>query len=188
MFHRTYLNYREKLTPRTETTKYIVIHHSAVKGGKHPVTDIHQWHLDRKVEPPMAGIGYHYYIRQSGEIFQGRPRETKGAHVVLDKKHRYNSLSVGVCFEGDFDVETMSEQQLEKSILLISILSLVYYDSEICTHHELVKGTDKETTCPGDNFPMDVLCEKVSVQRQRFIDLYGDPKEVDYSFLLRFLE
>ena len=187
MFHRTNLQFREELTPRTKTTKYIVIHHTAVKGGKHPVTDIHQWHLDRKVKPPMAGIGYHYYIRQSGEIFQGRPRETKGAHVLV-KNHNYNSTSIGVCFEGNFDVETMSEKQLENSILLISILSLVYYDSKICTHHELTKGTDKETTCPGNNFPMDALLEKVSVQRQRLINLYGDPKEVDYSFLLRILE
>lgn len=186
MYHRTYLNFREILKPRTQT-KYIVIHHSAVEGDKHPVTDVHQWHLDRKCNPPMAGIAYHYYIQQSGEIYQGRPRDTKGAHTLL-KGQTYNSDSIGVCFEGHFDIEEISEKQLEASILLLSILSLVYHDSEFCTHHQLVKGTKKDTSCPGKNFPMETLLEKVHAQKQRFIDLYGDPKEVDYSFLLKFLE
>jgi N-acetyl-anhydromuramyl-L-alanine amidase AmpD len=186
MFHHTNLKFREKLTPRTQT-KYIVIHHTAVKGDKQSVNDIHQWHLDRKCNPPMAGIGYHYYIRKDGEIFQGRPRDTKGAHVYLEGQ-TYNSDSIGVCFEGHFDVEKMSEKQLEASILLLSILSLVYHDSEFCTHHQLVKGSKKATSCPGKNFPMETLLEKVHVQKQRFIDLYGEPEDVDYSFLLKYLE
>lgn len=180
MYHRTYLNFREILTPRTGTTKYIVLHHTAVKGDKHPVTHIHQWHLDRKCNPPMAGIGYHYYIRQSGEIFQGRPRDTKGAHAYVEGQ-TYNSDSIGVCFEGDFNVEKMSEKQLEASILLLSILSLTYSGSVFRTHKQL----DRKQTCPGNNFPMNELLERVNVQKKRFIQLYGDPKEVNYEFLLK---
>ncbi len=62
MFHRTNLIFREKLTPRT-LTKYIVLHHTAVRGDKQPVTDIHQWHLDRKwagyrFHPNGSGLGH----------------------------------------------------------------------------------------------------------------------------------
>ena len=35
---------------------------------------------------------------------------------------------------------------------------------------------------------MKELLNKVKEQKKRFIRLYGDPKEVDYSFLLKFLD
>jgi len=183
MIQHTKLNFRETLQQR-ESTKYIVVHHTAVAGNNHPVTDIHQWHLDRKCNPPMAGIGYHYYIRKNGEIFTGRPMDKKGAHVYVDDKHKYNSISIGVCFEGDFNIEKMSEKQLDASIMLLSVLSLGYGGVDICTHRYL----DRRTDCPGKNFPFQRLLQKVRAQKQRFIQLYGDPKEVDYSFLLKMLD
>lgn len=48
--------------------------------------------------------------------------------------------------------------------------------------------TSKEKTCPGKNFPMHELLERIKVQKKRFIRLYGDPEEVDFSFLLKYLE
>lgn len=181
MFHQTNLKFREKLTPRTQT-KYIVIHHTAVKGDKQPVNEIHQWHLDRKCDPPMAGIGYHYYIRKNGEIYQGRPRDTKGAHVKVKGK-TYNSDSIGVCFEGDFRTEKMGEKQMEAAVLLLSILSLGYGGAELTLHKKL----DTSKDCPGKNFPVKALFNRVHAQKQRFIQLHGSPKEVDYSFLLKYL-
>lgn len=59
----------------------------------------------------------------------GRPRNTIGAHT-----NGYNSISVGVCFEGDFNVEKMSEKQLEASVMLISVLSLGYHNAAIRGH------------------------------------------------------
>jgi N-acetyl-anhydromuramyl-L-alanine amidase AmpD len=183
MFHQTNLKFREKLTPRTQT-KFIVVHHTAVTGDEQPVTLVHQWHLDRKTnDKPWAGIGYHYYIRKNGEIYQGRPRDKKGSHVYIDEAHRYNSITIGVCFEGDFRTEVMDENQLEASVMLLSVLSLGYGNIDICTHRYL----DRRTTCPGNNFPFKKLIKRVHDQKQRFIDLYGDPEEVDYSFLLKYL-
>lgn len=180
MIHHPEFKFREPLLTRKET-KYIVVHHVGVRGA-FSVEDIHKMHLDRKCDPLMAGIGYHYYIRKDGEIYEGRPRWKKGAHVN-DKVHHYNSVSVGICFEGDFNYDKMEDQQLEASIMLLSVLSLAYGNAPICTHHYL----DERRNCPGKNFPFQKLLHEVHVQKQRFIQLYGDPKEVDYEFLLKFL-
>ena len=176
--HRPRLRFRKILFPRLKKTKYVVVHHVA-KRGRYSVQDIHQWHLNKK----WAGIGYHYYVRKDGEIYRGRPRNRKGAHVN-DEIHHYNSESIGVCFEGDFNTEEMGEKQLEASIMLLSVLSLGYGNIDICRHKDL----DKRTSCPGKNFPMETLRERVESQKQKFIDLYGDPKEVNYKFLLKLLD
>lgn len=176
MIHHPEFKFRENLLTRRKT-RYIVVHHVG-KRGVFSVEDIHKMHLNRD----MAGIAYHYYIRKNGEIYEGRPRWKKGAHVN-DKVHHYNSISVGVCFEGDFNFDKMDDQQLEASIMLLSVLSLAYGNAEICTHRHL----DSRRDCPGKNFPFQELLHKVHVQKQRFIQLYGDPKEVDYRFLLKSL-
>lgn len=182
MIHHPKLKFREHLWCR-RGTKYIVIHHVG-RRGSYSVEDIHQWHLDRKTNgKPWAGIGYHYYIRKSGEIFQGRPRNKKGAHVN-DEVHNYNSVTIGVCFEGDFRTEVMDEKQLEASIMLLSVLSLGYGNIDICKHSYL----DRRASCPGDNFPFEELIKRVHDEKQKFIDLYGDPKEVNYRFLLKRLD
>jgi N-acetyl-anhydromuramyl-L-alanine amidase AmpD len=77
----------------------------------------------------------------------------------------------------------MEDKQLEASILLLSVLSLTYGNAEICTHRYL----DSRRDCPGKNFPFQELLNKVHAQKQRFIQLYGDPKDVDYNFLLKSL-
>ena len=174
MLHHIDLAFRERLTPRT-ATKYIVIHHTKVK-GRHDVREIHQWHLNRETKgQKWAGIAYHYYIDKDGEIFVGRPRNTIGAHT-----NGYNSVSVGVCFEGDFDEEKMSEKQLEASVMLISALSLGYHNAAIRGH----RNFNVAKTCPGRLFPMKELLSRIQMQKKRFIRLYGDPATVDYGFLL----
>ena len=176
MIHHPEFKFREDLLTRKET-KYIVVHHVGVRGS-FSAEDIHKMHLNRD----MAGIAYHYYIRKNGEIYEGRPRWKKGAHVN-DKVHHYNSISVGVCFEGDFNYDKMEDLQLEASIMLLSVLSLAYDNAEICTHHHL----DGRRNCPGKYFPIQKLLHEVHAQKQRFIQLYGEPKEVDYRFLLKSL-
>ncbi len=178
MIHHPDFKFREDLQTRIET-KYIVVHHVGVRGA-FSVEDIHQMHLNRKCNPPMAGIGYHYYIRKNGEIYEGRPIWAKGAHVN-DRVHSYNSISIGVCFEGDFNHIKMEDKQLEASILFLSVLSLAYGNADICTHRYL----DRRRDCPGKNFPFQKMLQEVHAQKQRFIQLYGDPKEVDYKFLLQ---
>ena len=167
MLHHSKLQFNEELVSREDHgTKFIVIHHSEVT-TPHTVKDIHQWHLKHG----WAGIGYHYYIRKDGEIYEGRPHDSVGAHA---KGH--NKESVGVCFEGDFNKETMNDKQLNASVMLLSLLSLAYDDAEILGHHKL----DNEKTCPGKNFPFDSLLQKVKACKASLKVLFGEPQSEDF--------
>ena len=187
MLHHSNLIFREEFQNRPETS-YIVLHHTEVK-GRHNVREVHQWHLNRKTSSnePWAGIGYHFYVDKDGEIFTGRPVGARGAHV-----RGFNRKSVGVCFEGHFDIETMSGKQEEASVMLLALLSLVYPNAKFVKHHDL----NKEKTCPGKNFPYDNLMQKVEICKSRLISLFGEPlpsgkvapnaNSFDYSTLLDF--
>ena len=123
------LNFNEELKPRTQTD-YIILHHSGVK-KRHTAEDIHQWHKNRG----WAGIGYHYFINKEGEIFECRPRNTVGAHAI-----GYNNNSIGICFEGDFNNETMEEAQRSPEVIrFLFFLGLTYPDSEFVFCDELKK-------------------------------------------------
>lgn len=72
-------------------TNRIILHHAQAKTCS--VEDIHQWHLKRG----WSGIGYHFFIKKDGTIYQGRPENTIGAHAK-----GANSDSIGICAEGNF--------------------------------------------------------------------------------------
>ena len=169
MLHRLDLKFKKELDYRTEhSTKYIVIHHSEVS-TPHTAEDVHQWHLTRGWD----GIGYHYFISKKGEIYEGRPHDTIGAHAI-----EVNRESVGVCFEGNFNKETMGETQLNASVMLLCLLSLAYDDAEICEHKQI----SNEKSCPGKKFPFDSLMKKVNDCKATVRDLFGNP--ISESFVV----
>ena len=117
-------------------TKYLILHHRAGNGD---AQSIHKTHLANG----WSGIGYHFYVRKNGDIFYGRPVETVGAHCT-----GFNANSIGVCFEGDFQNETMSEKQLNAGRELIAYIKEVYRGIEVKKHEDF-----NSTLCPGKNFP-----------------------------------
>ena len=87
---------------RRSTTDVLILHHAGVASAS--PDSIHRTHLGNG----WAGIGYHYYICKDGTIYRGRPEDTVGAHA-----YGANSHSIGVCFEGNYQVEqTMPAAQL----------------------------------------------------------------------------
>ena len=121
-------------------TKYIVCHHRAGTGD---VESIHRQHLNIG----YSGIGYHYYIRKDGSIFTGRPVDTVGAHCKGN-----NANSVGICFEGNFENDVMSDVQLKSGQYLINYLKQLYPKATVVRHKDLYA-----TACPGAKFPFDKL-------------------------------
>lgn len=132
--------FTKPLQSRTRTD-YIVLHHAAASNAS--VETVHNWHLQRG----FSGIGYHYYIRKDGTVYRGRPENAIGAHV-----DGYNSVSVGVCAEGDYTKETMPAPQKEALICLVRELKKRYPNARVVGHKDLAK-----TVCPGSNFPLDEL-------------------------------
>ena len=129
-----------KLSTRS-TTKYIVLHHAEAK--KCSAEDVHRWHLNNG----WTGIGYHFFIRKDGTIYEGRPIHTVGAHCS-----GHNNISIGVCCEGSFMSETMQQTQYNAVIECLQYIKKIYPNAIIKGHKELTA-----TNCPGDNFPLSDL-------------------------------
>lgn len=125
----------------------IVVHNADASNCT--VNDIHRWHL----ENGWAGIGYHYFVRKNGEIYKGREDNWIGSHCA-----GHNTNTLGVCFEGKYNSETMPETQLKAGRELISYLKNKYGITKVYKHKDLYN-----TDCPGKNFPFDALVNSSTV-------------------------
>ncbi len=128
--------FNSALSKRKSTTE-IVLHHAAVKSCT--VNDIHSWHLGNG----WAGIGYHFFVRKDGSIHRGRPIEYVGAHT-----YGRNSDTIGVCFEGNFETETMSAAQKKAGAELVTYIKSLYPSIKKVGKHKDYCAT----ACPGKNF------------------------------------
>lgn len=134
-------NWRHGLSAR-KYTDTIVLHHAAIKTAS--AEDIHRAHLQRD-NGTWAGIGYHLYIRKNGEIHRGRPIWASGAHVLNENWH-----TVGVCVEGNYDVETvMPATQLNAVREALRYLKGIYPNAAIKCHRDM-----QATACPGRYYPL----------------------------------
>ncbi len=144
-------------------TEQIVLHHSGVT-VRQSVEVIHNYHKNTN---GWSGIGYHFYIRTTGEIYRGRPENTVGAHAV---GANYNSI--GICFEGNFEKETMGEVQLKAGQELVAYLKNKYNISKIVRHKDV-----DSSSCPGKNFPfekfkkVDTKVDSKETEQDRIKDL-----------------
>lgn len=155
MFHHTNLKFNEMLVSRQPgATKFIILHHSEVS-TPHDIFDMHQWHLNKG----WAGIGYHYVIDENGEVFEGRPRNSIGAHT-----YGHNCDSIGVCFIGDFNKQEISEKQETAGVKLLATLSIAYPDAKLCRHSDF----NNAKTCPGKKFPFERIMQRIEQVKANF--------------------
>lgn len=140
--------WNSELKKRVET-KFIIVHHA--ESAKCTVEDIHKWHI----ENGWAGIGYNFFIRKDGTTYQGRPIDVVGVHTV-----GYNETSVGVCLEGNYDMEYIPTVQADALVELLIDLQKQYHGARVTKH-----GTVNATKCPGKNFD-DKLLLKSMEKRQ----------------------
>jgi len=121
------------------STRRIIVHHSASPDVS--AATIHGWHIAQG----WSGIGYHFVIRQNGNIEAGRPVDMIGAH----SGSQGNGDSVGICLAGNFMEKTPTDQQLQSLIQLVAYLRELYKSSlEVMRHKDVAA-----TACPGDLFP-----------------------------------
>lgn len=121
-------------------TKELILHHAAANGS---VEVIHAAHINRG----WHGIGYHYYVRKNGTIWRGRPEDAVGAHTVGK-----NSVSIGICFEGNFEIDEMPAGQAKAGQELIADILSRYPGLKISGHRD-----NDNTACPGKNFPDELI-------------------------------
>lgn len=131
---------------KMKTVDTIILHHRAGNGD---VESIHKQHMAQG----WWGIGYHYYIRKDGSIWRGRPEQWVGSHA--GSSNDYNKHSIGICFEGNFEVEPMTDAQVQSGRELIADIESRYSIYQILGHKDVAK-----TACPGKNFRMDDLLKE----------------------------
>ena len=140
----THLQFNNALTKRSKTRR-IVVHHAAAE--ECDAKTIHRWHLSNG----WSGCGYHFIVRRDGSIERGRPVDKIGAHCT-----NHNSDSIGVCFEGNFQEQQMSIEQLHAGQELFGyLLDLYDLDSNAIVRHKDLMAT----SCPGKNFLFQSLVE-----------------------------
>lgn len=126
---------------KRSATDLLILHHS---GTTTCTPDgVHNSHVGNG----WAGIGYHYLVRKDGTIYRGRPEDTVGAHA-----YGANSHSIGVCFEGNYQVEqTMPAAQLAAGQALVADIKRRWGITKVIGHKDVAGST---TDCPGKYFPL----------------------------------
>lgn len=123
------------------STERIILHHAAA--SQCSADDIDKWHKQKD----YSCIGYHFFIKKNGTIYRGRQENAIGAHAY---QNNYNSI--GICFEGNFEKEQMTDAQVEAGKELVAYLKNKYNISKVQKHKDV-----NNTSCPGKNFRFDEI-------------------------------
>lgn len=128
--------YDKMLRLNPNKVKIIILHH--ICASNMSVEDIHKIHLRNG----WAGIGYHYYIRKDGSVYEGRPDVYVGSHCQGN-----NSCSIGIAFEGDFRKDKPTDEQIKSCREVCKVVKSKYKNIyKILNHRDLCK-----TLCPVAN-------------------------------------
>lgn len=131
----------DNLTTRSKTDM-IVIHHT----GNPTDDDLSASEINTSHQAQgWTCIGYHYVIRKNGNVEEGRPHWTVGAHAYGENSH---TIGIHVC--GNFEIGTPTSEQIES---LAMLLSNICNDYGLPIDREHIKGHRElmPTACPGRN-------------------------------------
>lgn len=160
----TNFKYREGMGFIQEVN-YLIIHHSASTRDLTP-EEIHQIHLAQS--PQWKGFGYHFYIRKDGTVYRGRREKNAGSHC-----EGYNSVSLGICLSGNFEVEEPTVKQLNSLKTLIKELHLKYPKATIHSHSDF-----NATACCGKNLRKYLN----DLEKQSFIKIFANNGKISLVF------
>ena len=95
----------------------IIVHCTATPEGRDVTSkQVAEWHRARG----FRTIGYHYLVRLDGRIERGRPEEEMGAHCKGQNLH-----SIGVCYVGGLDRDTLSPRDTRTPAQRIALRRLI---------------------------------------------------------------
>ncbi len=143
------------LSPKTHEITHITVHHTATLQKKDLPIETKLTRLQNfsqsvsklasgKEKPAWSDVPYHYYIAFDGKIGEGR--EIK---YVGDTNTEYDPTGHAlIVLEGNFETETVTEDQQKSLIAMIKWLTSKYkvLTDKIKVHNDFAK-----TACPGKN-------------------------------------
>jgi len=138
---------------------HLCIHHSAVAATV-PVEHVAKYHVEDQNWP---GIGYHFYVKPSGAIYQTQQLETISWHVSHN-----NDYSVGICVAGDFTYVPPPQLQIDSAAHLVAWLmqELRIPEQNILGHKEFPAN---DTSCPGETWLKGVIWKNLLLESVRTV-------------------
>jgi N-acetylmuramoyl-L-alanine amidase len=135
---------RSNSRPMGRVTR-ITLHHTAEHGSVATLPDIE---VVRRIENyhrngrKWCAIGYHYLVGKDGRVYEGRPANLQGAHVLSE-----NENNIGISMMGDFDKKMPSARQLAalKAFLDDTRDRFKVSKGRVYGHRDL-----NRSICPGD--------------------------------------
>lgn len=138
--------------------KNIIIHHSLVSYNKNAdqfdaINEYHKRKWNGKTKSSLGFYGgYHYQISKLGDVKRYRKENETGAHC---SQKLMNYRSIGICLDGNFDIEEPTQEQCRSLYKLIKELQDIYGvpDGNVYPHRHF--ATYK--SCWGSLLPHDIL-------------------------------
>jgi len=152
-------------TRRLKAITHLCIHHSAVAGTV-PVEHVAKYHVETQDWP---GIGYHYYVKPDGAIYQTQRLETVSYHV-----NHNNDYSVGICVSGTFTYATPPQIQIDAAAHLCAWLmqELAITEQNILGHKEFPRN---DTSCPGETWLKQPVWKNMLLDSVRAVQSAAQP-------------
>ena len=144
----TNLQFSRAPSKRTRTGR-IILHHTA--SADVSAATIHGWHQGQG----WIGIGYHFVIRQNGDIERGRAENLIGAHAG----EKGNPDSIGIVLTGNFETGKPTTAQMDSLVWLLKDYLFPKHGVKPVIGHKDVMAT----ACPGKNFPWADLKRRLEV-------------------------
>lgn len=155
-------NITDKLNPVTpliplnlDKVLYIILHHADARNCTWQ--DINNWH---KQNGWVCG-GYNEFIAKNGDVYIMRG-DNIGAQCL-----NFNSKSYGICLEGNFSDEHLDTDSPQ----FASLIDRIQYNKQRFKNYQNIKAHYElyDTTCPGENFPMNIIHNKINDQNDNLL-------------------
>lgn len=129
--------------------QFIVVHCAGSKKSMDVTKEtLRQWHVE---ENKWDDIGYHYFIKFNGKLFECRDRKYQGAHCKT-----VNHNSIAICLEGGFEgTDNFTFEQLDRLKEVIDALKIEFpnaalighghIDNKACPSFQVVKWYENQT-------------------------------------------
>ena len=118
---------------RPENVRYLIVHCTATRcTADYRPEDLIRDHEARG----WSAVGYHFFIRKNGQIYQFRRTDEKGAHC-----RGRNAQSIGIAYEGGLDddaepADTMTNLQIDSMRVLIKALARQFPNIVVRGHRD----------------------------------------------------
>lgn len=115
------------------------IHHSASMNDN-SIRDLYDFQHDKFIK---IGVCYHFVIRKNGDIIKCHKLDELVSHAP-----NANTSGIGICVDGNFDIEEPTQKQVESLKWLIDYLKETFNITTIRGHQDVPGNA---TACPGKN-------------------------------------